>query len=83
MKWTTDKPTRPGVYWYHGPIWSRDFKTTNPNNWWVTVAEVKGNRVTFMLSTVTRYLHRTEQMLPAEHIIPDNARWCGPIEEPE
>lgn len=33
MKWTKQKPTRAGHYWYIGPVMSRDlFKASNPKN---------------------------------------------------
>lgn len=87
MNWTTDKPTKPGYYWYWGPVLTNDFKLTDHNQWPVTIAYVSQKslsgypwHVKFMFSTVRLFF---SGCLIRWGIIPDDAKWIGPIEEPE
>lgn len=77
MTYTTNKPTKPGYYWYWGPVRKVDFKLKNHRLWDKTIARVFGHRkplcVTFHRSSVCLYLED----------IPSDAKWIGPIEEPE
>ena len=77
ITWITNKPTEPGYYWYWGPVRKVDFKLKNHRLWPKTIALVgcysRFEMVAFLGSTVT---HRLEDL-------PDDAKWIGPIEEPE
>ena len=87
MKWTHDKPTVPGYYWYKGPVLIDDFYLKDHRLWPKTIAYVSENAlkgyphaVTFMGSTVRRFFGGAP---PFRGNLPDDCQWAGPIEDPE
>ena len=91
MKWTTEKPTKPGYYWYKGPVLTNDFNLADQNQWPITIAWIGDHAlkgypysVRFMFSNVRLFFDGAFfDGAPFEGKIPDNAQWAGPIEEPE
>lgn len=73
MRWTTEKPTESGIYWYR---WSRSHEGDENFNYATNLVLIDFDK------NQVSYLGREDDEIVAEHLEGrwvDHQEWCGPI----